>query len=171
MTSKSFRCASIYFGLTRQVKAFVSISDAPTVYKNISKNTRVASFLNIDGTCTCTQCRITSKYAAKYRFLHDSIGMHHDLVYIRDTGKPGIMTIDHILPRSLGGGDKQSNYRVLCDQCNQKRGNRLKYQEFLKVLANPELYIRQSDEGRRKFRQYVEQRYPEKLETLSYILY
>jgi len=33
--------------------------------------------------------------------------------------------IDHIVPVSRGGGDHESNLRVLCDQCNLGRSNRV----------------------------------------------
>lgn len=32
-------------------------------------------------------------------------------------------TIDHILPRSLGGGDTPDNLRAMCRRCNSSRGN------------------------------------------------
>lgn len=33
------------------------------------------------------------------------------------------LTIDHILPRSQGGGDNQENLRTFCRSCNINRGN------------------------------------------------
>lgn len=142
------------------------------MYKKIARNTRVRGFVQVDGSCTCVQCKVTSKFAAKYRHRSDQAhGAHHDLVYVKENGKYGILTIDHILPKSLGGGNQPSNFRVLCDECNSKRGNRLEHWEFMRIVDNLDLHIRRSDEGRRKFRQHAEQRYPEKLETLSYFLY
>lgn len=34
-------------------------------------------------------------------------------------------TLDHILPKSLGGKDKRSNLRVAHQNCNSQRGNSL----------------------------------------------
>jgi 5-methylcytosine-specific restriction endonuclease McrA len=34
------------------------------------------------------------------------------------------LTADHIIPRSRGGQNVLSNYRVLCGRCNYGRGNR-----------------------------------------------
>lgn len=34
-------------------------------------------------------------------------------------------TLDHVLPRSLGGGDEPENLRLACRACNVTRGNRL----------------------------------------------
>ena len=33
------------------------------------------------------------------------------------------MTVDHIVPKSLGGTDNIDNLRPLCRDCNNKRGN------------------------------------------------
>ena len=33
-------------------------------------------------------------------------------------------TLDHIVPRSRGGGDDLKNYRPACRRCNSARGNR-----------------------------------------------
>lgn len=35
-----------------------------------------------------------------------------------------MMTIDHIIPKSRGGGNKVSNLQTLCETCNQKKGNK-----------------------------------------------
>lgn len=32
-------------------------------------------------------------------------------------------TLDHIIPRSLGGSDEIENLRLACRMCNSKRGN------------------------------------------------
>lgn len=32
--------------------------------------------------------------------------------------------VDHIIPHSRGGTDTQDNVRVICRQCNQRRGNK-----------------------------------------------
>lgn len=153
------------------VMQFAPLACNRPLYDRIAKNTRVRGFVRFDGSCTCEKCRVTSKYAVKYRHRHEIAGAHHDLVYVKDTGKYGIMTVDHILPWSLGGGNVETNFRVLCDECNNKRGNRLKYWEFLRILRNLDRHLRTSDQGKRRFREYVERHYPEKLETLSYILY
>lgn len=38
-------------------------------------------------------------------------------------GKASYMTIDHIVPKSLGGTNNIENLRGLCKDCNAKRGN------------------------------------------------
>ena len=38
-------------------------------------------------------------------------------------GQPG-NTVDHIIPRKLGGGDEPSNLECLCATCNYSKGGR-----------------------------------------------
>jgi 5-methylcytosine-specific restriction endonuclease McrA len=36
-----------------------------------------------------------------------------------------IMEVDHIIPRSQRGGDRPSNYQLLCPPCNKKKGSKV----------------------------------------------
>lgn len=36
-----------------------------------------------------------------------------------------LMTQDHIVPKSKGGGDEDENLRTMCAPCNEKKGNKL----------------------------------------------
>ena len=48
----------------------------------------------------------------------------------------GPMTTDHVLPRSLGGGDSWTNLVCACMRCNNRKGNRTPEQAGM-VLARP----------------------------------
>lgn len=39
-------------------------------------------------------------------------------------GSPDNLTIDHIVPLSLGGANNESNYQTLCCEHNRKKGNK-----------------------------------------------
>jgi 5-methylcytosine-specific restriction endonuclease McrA len=34
-------------------------------------------------------------------------------------------SIDHVFPRSLGGKNEASNYRVTCKKCNERKGSKV----------------------------------------------
>lgn len=51
---------------------------------------------------------------------------HLNLYGINDNGNIMQFTKDHIIPKSLGGGDKLNNMQVMCEKCNGKKKNNLK---------------------------------------------
>lgn len=59
-------------------------------------------------------------------------------------GAKGIMTKDHIVPRSKGGKNDRSNYQILCSNCNTIKAARLISLEVLRkeVVARSRSRIR-----------------------------
>ena len=47
------------------------------------------------------------------------------------------ITIDHITPRSRGGGNTWENMVCCCLTCNRKKGNKTPTEAKMKLLANP----------------------------------
>jgi len=47
----------------------------------------------------------------------------HFNLYGEQNGRMVLMTKDHIIPKSKGGGDVQSNYVTMCAICNNLKGN------------------------------------------------
>lgn len=47
------------------------------------------------------------------------------------------LTIDHIIPRSRGGGDDWDNLVVACSSCNIKKGDKYLEQTGMKLLKKP----------------------------------
>lgn len=46
-------------------------------------------------------------------------------------------TVDHILPRSRGGGNTWSNTVAACDRCNQRKGNRTPTEAGMRLRVEP----------------------------------
>lgn len=48
---------------------------------------------------------------------------HLNLYHINKAGKETMITVDHIVPKSKGGGNEMSNLQPLCIECNGRKGN------------------------------------------------
>ena len=57
--------------------------------------------------------------------------------YCGRRGPAGAMSIDHILPRSLGGNASWTNCVVACRSCNERKGNRPLSQTGMKLRRQP----------------------------------
>jgi len=53
-----------------------------------------------------------------------SATFHFNLYCIKN-GKLVLMTKDHIIPKSKGGGNVMRNYQTMCYQCNQQKADRI----------------------------------------------
>ena len=59
----------------------------------------------------------------------------HTCQYCGD--RKGPMTVDHIIPRRLGGKDRWENLVCACARCNNKKGDRLPNDAGLKLARKP----------------------------------
>ncbi len=50
-------------------------------------------------------------------------GYVHWNLYAKVKGVLRLMTKDHIVPRSKGGADTQSNFQTMCERCNRTKSN------------------------------------------------
>jgi 5-methylcytosine-specific restriction endonuclease McrA len=67
-------------------------------------------------------------------------------IFVRDTGKcqycgvsltRAASTLDHVVPKSKGGGYSWQNLVTACKKCNQQKGNRLLHETNLCLLKTP----------------------------------
>jgi len=49
----------------------------------------------------------------------------------------GYMTVDHVIPRSLGGGETWENLVCACPSCNNRKGDRTLDQAGMKLMHKP----------------------------------
>lgn len=67
-----------------------------------------------------------------------AFGYHINLYGIDDYGREIMMTRDHKFPKSRGGADTLQNSQTLCERCNQKKGNKIKFdEEYDPVIVLP----------------------------------
>lgn len=86
---------------------------------------------------TCVRCGLKGSFYAKERsarfvkstgeFRSTTNLWHFNLYALLDGAEPKavLMTKDHILPKSRGGRDEQSNYQPMCSPCNTDKGHRI----------------------------------------------
>lgn len=49
----------------------------------------------------------------------------------------GPMTVDHVIPKTMGGGDTWENLACACSKCNNKKGDRTPDQAGMKLKRPP----------------------------------
>lgn len=85
--------------------------------RGFQKHRRLKVFWNKG--CTCVWCGLTGNKIVKSKIGKQ---IHYDLYYW-GKDKRVLITVDHIIPQSLGGSWDLSNLQPMCSKCNSKKGN------------------------------------------------
>ena len=83
-------------------------------------------------------------------------------MFIEHTGNP---TVDHVIPKSRGGGSGWDNLVTCCKRCNNRKGNLLPEEAGMRLMKRPQSfshnvnrqimrYLGRSDEAWRKYLYY-----------------
>lgn len=72
-------------------------------------------------------------FSRKAVFKRDRFGCQ----YCAKLLKSGQVTVDHVIPKSMGGGSSFSNCVTSCYGCNNKKGNRTPEQANMLLLTKP----------------------------------
>jgi len=78
----------------------------------------------------CVNCGLVGNvFAAEcFRHLHQEKPVeqrkyHLNLYHVDSSGRETMMTVDHIIPKSKGGGNGIENLQPMCFPCNIRKGN------------------------------------------------
>ena len=102
----------------------------PFIYDGIICHTRSVRLLtyHIYGTSCCVPgCGIRGEYFAIEKAVHQKSAQYHLNLYGMHNGREIMITSDHKLPKSKGGGNSISNRQPMCYPHNTKKGNQLIY--------------------------------------------
>lgn len=102
---------------------------------------RVGKLMVEQPKCVCVNCGIEGNLVVIHRHKNENSEVQHTDVFALDDKRLVMMTLDHILPESLGGKSDITNYRVMCRDCNQARSNVLTNDEIKMICERLEDYI------------------------------
>lgn len=115
------------------------ISEGVTFFKSNKKHIyfdkeRMITFANNNSCITCGLKGTVVKYEKMKNCDHSIYGNYHVNFYGIRNGISVMMTVDHIVLKSLGGADHHSNYNTMCRDCNTRRGNKFeKLEDFIEL--------------------------------------
>jgi len=75
---------------------------------------------------SCVHCKVSGVFFAKERHRPDQ-PWHLNLYGYHQDGTEVLMTKDHVVPVSKGGGNKPANLQVLCARCNHFKGSQKEF--------------------------------------------
>lgn len=89
----------------------------------------------------CVGCGCVGNAYLVERHVNDGPNQYLNL-YCIERGSIKLMTVDHILPDSLGGRYVTSNFQTMCRACNLAKRNMMSLADIALVRAQPELYAK-----------------------------
>jgi hypothetical protein len=76
----------------------------------------------------CVKCGLEgTMFAVERHFNPNCSGTkyHLNLYHVHSSGQETMITVDHIIPKSRGGGNELANLQPMCFPCNTRKGNNL----------------------------------------------
>lgn len=119
-------------------KNYKLISRVP-VSKEVLPKIRVSKLMP-EGHGQCARCGIEATSVVTYTLASEQ----HQVAYANIFAGRIMMTVDHILPRALGGADALSNLQLMCYKCNTKKEMMSTPQEMEAIMQNRDKHIRPS---------------------------
>lgn len=84
---------------------------------------------------TCVVCGLVGNMVAIEKNRIQKTKKHHlNLYHVNESGEETMITIDHIIPKSKGGGNEISNLQTMCCHCNTAKGNTIPSETEIKEV-------------------------------------
>lgn len=127
---------SIEEGLAHVVAAQDTVTIDGVLVSAKSRSQRLPTFVRC-GT-TCVTCGLQASYfAVEMSKYQKAKRWHLNLYGVNAEGKEILFTHDHVLARSVGGADDQTNTQTMCDPCNAHKAT---YEPRKIVLTPPQVF-------------------------------
>jgi 5-methylcytosine-specific restriction endonuclease McrA len=140
----------------------------------------VEEYDSVDIRSTTTSFKLPKVLRLFTRFRYQKhVKFSRDNVFIRDNyscqycGQAfmrQLLTLDHVIPRSKGGGTNWQNVVTCCQKCNNKKGSKLPEEFHLKLKKSPvapnwspAIYLRFKKEDPDEWFNYISHKLREKL--------
>jgi 5-methylcytosine-specific restriction endonuclease McrA len=89
----------------------------------------------------CVCCGRVGNVFLLERHINEMPGQYVNL-YSLNHGALTLMTVDHILPDSIGGKYTPDNFQTMCHPCNEAKKNHMPVKDIEKVLADMDRYAK-----------------------------
>jgi 5-methylcytosine-specific restriction endonuclease McrA len=109
------------------------LEEGDRVIHSISREFRMPSVIRMH--YYIRKPRLSVPFSRGNVFIRD----RYTCLYCGRTRKPHDLTLDHIIPRSLGGETCWENLATACRRCNIKKGNRTPEMAGLKLMKRPRM--------------------------------
>lgn len=121
---------------------------------------------------TCKDCKSKTKYAVILKNENAKMDYYNVAFYtykkVKNEVRFFVMTKDHIIPKSLGGSDKQKNFQLLCVECNAKKADTIDNLSSGLIKLNP-AQVATAVKDQKRLRQ-IEDEIKKTLDTLPWYL-
>lgn len=84
----------------------------------------------------CVSCGCEGTLFLAERHVNDNCGQYLNLYALSSGGQLILMTVDHILPDSMGGLYHPTNFQTMCRPCNMRKGNDMTTEDVENVLKD-----------------------------------